>query len=473
VGPERLVRVMLVGETPAVEECKYGIPFCGRSGRELDRQYLPLADLQRDDCWISNVRKCPLPGFANPNLTQARQCAERHLKLELRYHQPEYLVTLGAVACHALFPECDLDLECGLPRPARLWDWEGIHVPLYHPAAGLHSADFMIPLQENFKSLGQILTGRLVLPEDEYPDPVYGEVESASQLQHLLSEDPCGFGQLLAMDTEVLSLASKQPWCLSFSLHPGTGWMVDATRQDLLAMLGRHLDRFRILFHNALFDLEVLARVGLSIRRFDDSMLRAYHLGNLRQGLKWLAYRLCGMRMRSFEDVVYPHSRLKVREWLERAQAALGRDGCQLPAEEKLPRGKYAGMSQTQAAIRRQADTLLRQAMHQEYMAHKREFRQLPETRAAALVGRLAADMDATPAEGQEPTDPWRRWEGWDEPVQQAIRQRMGASLPQPSIVHVPRPLAIRYACRDADATLRIRPRLIERAVRLRQEVRG
>ena len=72
------------------------------------------------------------------------------------------------------------------------------------------------------------------------------------------------------------------------------------------------LDRWEgpILFHNWLFDSQVVEKMGLVFphKRIVDTMVRAYHLGNLPQGLKALAYRLLGMQMQDFDDLVTPYS---------------------------------------------------------------------------------------------------------------------------------------------------------------------
>ena len=72
------------------------------------------------------------------------------------------------------------------------------------------------------------------------------------------------------------------------------------------------------VFHNAGFDPPVLDSMGVHINgdRFLDTMMMAYHLGRFQQSLKILAYRLCGMHMDEFQDVVAPHSKRYVTEWL-------------------------------------------------------------------------------------------------------------------------------------------------------------
>jgi len=460
---------MIVGEGPAKEEVRNGIPFCGRSGRELDHQYLPLAALVRDQCWVTNVRKCPLSGFANPTVPQASLCAERHLKLELRYHQPEIVVTLGAVACHTLFPDCDFQMEVGLPRyNQQLWDWEGCHVPLFHPAAGLHSDEFMIPLQWNFTNLRLIHRGEFQLPVDRFPSPSYLEIHDQSHLDSLFAT---ARWDNIAMDTE--TVPPGLPWCLSFSLSPGTGYVIPNSRLDLCRSLAHHISRCKlmVILHNAMFDLDILRSMGISITRFDDTMVRAYHLGNVRQSLKWLAYRFCGMHMQEFEDLVLPYARTVAVEWLRDAQERLSK-GVDRPVEEKLGRVSYRGLSKLATVMARSQDRQLRLALHEQWQLEMEQYRSKPQVHALSLVNRLAGDMDNDVVDKEGlPVNPWKRWGDWPGEVVEAITNAMGTGLPLPNIEQVPRPLAIHYSARDSDATLRIRGELIKRGVEMRRQV--
>ena len=56
-------------------------------------------------------------------------------------------------------------------------------------------------------------------------------------------------------------------------------------------------------------------------------MQAAYHQGNLPQGLKPLAYRLLGVTMRSWEDVVFPKSVEAFVDWARAAVALSNHDG--------------------------------------------------------------------------------------------------------------------------------------------------
>jgi len=412
-GPEPC-RLLFIGEGPARDEIRHHLVFAGRAGRELNLQYLPLAGLMRGGVRITNVMKCPCPGLRNPTVEEATVCANLWLAKELRYCQPEIIVTLGAVACHVLFPHCDLALEHGLPRwdSAAIGDWEGIHVALYHPAAGLHESSQMIPLQTDFSALRLIQLGRLLPPhkQDEYPHPVYREILDEAELPELLAPALHGDSPL-AIDTEVRSLKTMEPCCLSFSCVQGTGYVIASTHSGCVGAFAGHVQasRRQILLHNALgVDLEALAQMNIRLdpRRIIDTMVRAYHLGDLPQGLKALAYRLCGMKMLEFNDLVRPYALSEALGYLQDAERLIKVD------------------------------------------------------KTKRKVKRALGDFLKAP----DSIDLWGRWDNWNDADREALVTAMGRELPRPSIVMVPWEKVVPYAARDADATLRVHPILEIRA---------
>jgi uracil-DNA glycosylase len=56
-GPQPAA-IMGIGERPGRDENRYGRPFIGMAGQELDETYLPLAGLDRADIYVSNCVKC-------------------------------------------------------------------------------------------------------------------------------------------------------------------------------------------------------------------------------------------------------------------------------------------------------------------------------------------------------------------------------------------------------------------------------
>lgn len=403
-------RYAFVGEGPGRQEHAKGIPFCGESGWELDGLYLPLAGLCRSQVYVTNVCKCR-QGDDNPTDAQAAYCARHHITGELREVQPEVIVTLGAVAARVLFPDCDLSLGHGLPRRAvmnpEIASWSGLHVPMYHPAVGIRDSHWMVELTEDFRRLKKILRDGWTGPVDKFPEPRYFLAESRPDHAEVVYEIFYReLGDELAIDTEVESLETMTPWCLSVSFGPGQGVVVTADNHPALEAARAGLEDSRspfVVLHNALFDLPVLTAMGIRIpeRRFVDTMSMAYHRGTppWGLGLKTLAWRLCGMRMVEFEELVRPGSLAALQSYLQACDS-------KIPARDPVRR----------------------------------------------RLNRLLVDLDTGRAE-----DPWKRIRDWPREIRYALqKQKAVGKIPWPSIIHVDRQEAIRYAARDADATLRV-----------------
>jgi DNA polymerase len=428
---------MFIGEQPAREEDRYGFPFAGRTGSEFDRTYLPLSGLLRDDIYVTNARKCSSKGYDNPTLIEAASCAACHLPAELAAVRPRVVVPMGAVAC-SLFPSITLELDHGLPLQASLVlngspAWSGAVFPLYHPAAGLHDGRWMIPLMDDFTSLGAYLSGGFTGPADQYPNPSYHLFSSAHDLNWAFCAPDFAATDVLAMDTEIDEVDGA-PYCLSFSAQPGTGCVIMADNYDVLQALNgllhqagnpRGLLPLTIAFHYALFDLSILGRMGVNINRdwIDDTMLRVYHRANLPQGLKALCWRLCGMKMTNYDDLVNPYfhqaafsylsiftSRLSGR--LFELRPIRGRSGQFLRPRK--------GASKDLLAVYRRASRLL--------------------------------ESSASPS----PHNLLSRYQDWPEHDRSIIENEMSGPFPRRSIRLVPPDKLIAYSAADADGTLRL-----------------
>lgn len=450
VPPEGPVpcRVVFIGEGPARREVRYGRPFCGDSGDELDDQYLPLVPLRRHDVYVTNARKCAAPGFVNPTKEEAAICAAVHLVEELRLVQPQVVVTLGAVA-GSLFG-VDLEHGHGIPFWGRYGDWEGWVFSTYHPAQGIHVGTLIGRIRTDFAALGDLLrqldsTGAYTGPVDEFPNPDYQEVTgpftSGNGLYQVLEPQP-GDPPYLGVDTEsdtVRGMAGAPPWCLTLSPRPGTGYLIRATNTNTLACFNSWLATHRplVVLHHALHDIPVSAQMGVSFPRWTDSMQVAYILQNLPgMGLKSLALRQCGMAMSDFEDVVYPRARKVALDYVSDVI-------CSTESYWQYPHTLKSGPRKGQVELRFKAN--MPTGSRDTY------------NRAMALYRTLTS---VTPIEDAEDPDPWKRWDNWRPEVQADMVHIMGHPLPRPSITQVPFLEALVYACRDADATGRIYPKL-------------
>ncbi len=408
--------ILGIGEAPGVDENKKGTVFIGKTGQELNQQYLPLAGLQRGSILLTNAISC-LPTSAKGKLDPSSKkdqallscCANTNLYPLIERGRWRALLPMGRFACDAVLPDFDLELGHGLPIDT---PWGIPAFPQYHPALGIHEPKKMSYIRRDWHKLKLWLRGQLPLRQDPYPDPWYEEITDAQQLRSVF--DP---NRDTGADTE--STKYQGPFCFTFSQEPGTGFLIRATRVGVLAALQSYLSqgRGKFIFHNWLYDEKVVRELSLRIphRRIVDTMARVYHLGNLPQGLKALAWRELGMVMQDFMDVVSPYSAARVVAYYQLAQtydwpkpeASLEMDSKSGLWKRKQPHG-----------------------MNTKFKTFFTNLRKSP-------------DKDVFKA--------WENWEG----EHAAIEEKLG-KWPGLCISHVPFEKALYYACRDPDATLRL-----------------
>lgn len=186
-----------------------------------------------------------------------------------------------------------------------------------------------------------------------------------------------------------------------------------------------------ILFHNWLFDEAVVRKMGLRFPQhlIVDTMARSFHLGNLPQGLKALAYRELGMKMEDFDDLVTPYS---VPLCLAYLREAFDKEWTK--PEESLVRdelGKY------------------------------RLYR--PQSISTKLK-RFLSNYGDNPNK-----DVFKAWDNWEDDHER-VQSVMGP-WPGKCITHVPFDKVLHYACRDADALLRLWPVLQRMTRKVRRTV--
>ena len=427
-GPED-ARVALIGEALGLDEDRHNANFIGKTGRELNEHYLPLAGLRRDSVRVLNTVPF-LPCTPKHKLDMSRNdhkaladYGAMWLYPDLGCNHYSLLVPMGAVACRAIDPAIDLEMQHGIPLDT---DW-GKVLPMYHPAGGIHEPKKMLHIRTDWYRLKQYLHGSLRVAKDEYSNPNYQEIETPQQLSNYL-----WLGDMpLACDTE--TTRQRDPFCITLSVCPGSGRLIRATNLPVLEALQDYLNGWDapILFHNWLFDKEVVEKMGLSFphRRIIDTMVKCFHLGNLPQGLKALAYRELGMRMQDFDDLVTPYAKPRVLEYYANARCEeWGKPEEQLLRDTEKPGG---------------------------YRLYK------PQS-FSTKIKRFWTAYDKNPE-----IDVFKPWQdNWAEHHEE-VQAKLGP-WPGKCISYVPFEDALYYACRDADATLRLWPILrgMERKVR-------
>lgn len=304
--------------------------------------------------------------------------------------------------------------------------------------------------------------------EDPYPNPDY-QVTNVSELQDYLNCLPA----VLEMGADTESKPDGSPYCITLSHTPGTGRLVYGHDTATIAWFRAWLrvSSAQLIFHNYLHDVVPFTHWDLPILNPYDTMVRAYNLclgggaddedGESRAGrgslsLKILAYRYCNMRMTSFRDTVFPHSIPHVRRYLADAQMAFA-------VSDSPPLCQHCGHPQTRHTKRGKTQRhtgvcLDRTCLCTGYKKPPTPLKHQNDKLLDLLyrkISKLLADIDSN----QPDLNPWDRLKQWHDHDHRFLESVLGPH-PVPSIEHVPEPDLLQYACRDADADLRLKNRL-------------
>jgi hypothetical protein len=323
------------------------------------------------------------------------------------------------------------------------------------------------------------------LTADPHPNTNYRVCRSPADVENMLAPAHASRHSdgsfLIAEDTE--SLPTGEPYCLTFSTHPGTSGLIYVSDEKTLNYYRYCLSNidYHHLFHNWLHDTEVFSKLDLPSEPFTDTMVLAYILclggggddesesraGRGSLSLKILAYRHCNMLMRSFKDVVYPASFPELIHWLEVVSGTF--------APQTKPKTCVCGHPTINHEQRGKTLRHSGQCSLCDCKRHKSAKPvTTPEERRYGFLHRKSANLiDAIrkqeppspydPVEEQQPDeapyellDPWKRIRQWHQYDLDAINQFGIGHPPQPSIANLSEPELLNYACRDADATLRL-----------------
>ena len=158
-------RVVLIAEGPGKNEDEQGVPFVGPAGDFLN-DLLPLAELGREEVFITNMLKCQAPGNRDPEKAELAAC-DKHLEAQLEIIQPELIVTLGRFSMEKFIPG-----KGGISKArGTLYRRGGRFVfPVMHPAAGLRRNDFRDRVIEDFEAIPQALWDTANNPPEEEPE---------------------------------------------------------------------------------------------------------------------------------------------------------------------------------------------------------------------------------------------------------------------------------------------------------------
>lgn len=452
-------RLVFIGEAPGDRD--RGFPFTGYAGKEFNFNLLKRLGLDREDVYVTNVCKC---AEAREKTGQHRipdatinACSQHWLGEELREYRQQLVVLMGAPALKTwrtpYGEEFDIELHHGYAWDAVYTDVEGnvrdrtvrkVFVVI-HPAHGLHSPPVLRFIYEDFHNLREYIRGSVnyrTPPVNKYEgNEEYFEAHTEREVEAYLER-----GDDAAVDTETKEDPEdyrnlKTPYLIQVSVEPGTGMAIDATNRSLVKAVSRGLrKKYRTYAHNWMFDEDVCRIAGLFIENVVDTMEMAFTLQLERQSLKFLGFRLCGMRMIEYSDVVRPYAEADAHEYFLRA----------LAFKEPKPLTVTARKKMSPEAIA-------------EWEAHfARCFKRPPkitkfdgtESQPHSVGTKIGSALTWYEKGSRNLREKFREW---DKSEQQQIIERVGL-MPPRDLSRVPRHKAIAYACGDTDATLRIAP---------------
>lgn len=297
-------KIVFVGESPGLTEVKTGVPFSGKSGREFDKRWLPVAGLKRDKVYVTNLSKRHIP-TPTPKLMEDW---ELNLMWELQHVNPDYVITLGRFAAWAFIDgNPNMDEIHGIPfKAVSHYDQKCIVIPCYHPAAGLHNPQMQEFIHHDFEIVKKVIAGEI--KAREYQEPKHYGVY---KLQ------PGNMGGLarsvpIALDTE--NYPDGTPW--GFSWSPGSdnshdGAVNRCKTSDCV------IKAPLIILHHSLHDLGMLDKMGIKLDGpITDTMIMAHLVGSEPKGLKALARRHLGLEMKSYKEMIGPYENKKQRRFI-------------------------------------------------------------------------------------------------------------------------------------------------------------
>ena len=125
--------IMLIGEAPGNQEDIEGKPFVGKSGQLLDK-ILKTINIDRTNCYISNIIPWRPPGNRNPTAEEISMCLP-FIKKHIELVNPKILLLVGSISSKSI-----LNKNLGITKLRGEWhiykegNIEVPALPIFHPA---------------------------------------------------------------------------------------------------------------------------------------------------------------------------------------------------------------------------------------------------------------------------------------------------------------------------------------------------
>lgn len=467
---------MIVSDYPGWQEDAQGAPLVGKTGDEVNRYLDGDALPARSRWYLTTLIKTFRREGEYPQGDITRD--EPELRQEIHRVQPTTVVTLGRASARWFLGDVNLDEVSRIPwwvpstkevgtgiRRDSHGDQDAVRhllqvgtarrtgglvvFPIYNPAAGFRNPEIQGQVSAGFTELAAYLRGEIaprVLFQDAHPDPTYIEITDPRWIASLVGVTD------LAIDSEGWP---GREWSIQVCVQPGTAYLIRATETKTLRAFFDWLLRARprVTYHGSLHDFAMMrqfvAQVGLDPQAlydvpFDDTQIMAYLLQLEPIGLKPNCVRHCGMVMQDYADVMGDAQHRLATDYLVQAfdgeQAAYEvRQQTAFEAINRTPLVDDQGCPKRdkQGAIRYRRTTKLPT---------------IPRTDLHKAVERCLRS--------QRPFDLWQEQTDEVKATAEWSATCLLGKMPLASLDDVPPEVAVWYACRDADGTARLKPRL-------------
>lgn len=150
--------IMFIGEAPGKNEAQTGVPFCGASGKVLDK-LLDAISLNRENVYITNIVKDRPPDNRDPRKKEIELYAP-FLEQQIDIIQPRVIAPLGRFSMEFILKKFDVPEKTekisklhGTRIKAQASYGEIDIVPLFHPAVALYTHSQYDTLLADFQVL--------------------------------------------------------------------------------------------------------------------------------------------------------------------------------------------------------------------------------------------------------------------------------------------------------------------------------
>ncbi len=153
-------QIMFIGEAPGKKEALTGRPFCGASGKVLDK-LLAHVGITREDVYITSIVKDRPTDNRDPSPEEIALYAPCMMR-QIEIVQPKVIATLGRFSMDFIMRTFGLEKEISAISTIHGQVFKGkaafggvTIVLLYHPAVALYAGSKFEELKRDFEQLGK------------------------------------------------------------------------------------------------------------------------------------------------------------------------------------------------------------------------------------------------------------------------------------------------------------------------------